>query len=135
MTTSELPRNVSTFNFRFDYAEEQVKGFNKKMEGNHQQLNEKIEGIQQQLQENQKHILDIMDFKKEHEERLFKMEMKIKELENRLRKEEVNMKSEMDRSEYIIRLQNIEERKKEDLFQFNKQSIGRFYGNGGNGSS
>lgn len=41
------------------------------------------------------------------------MELKINELENRLKKEEdINMKLQLDRSEHIIRLQNVEESKK-----------------------
>lgn len=72
-----------------------------------------MEGIQQQLQGNQKQILEIMNFKDNHEERLSKTAMKMKVLENRLKKEEeVNLKLEMDRSEYVIRFQNVEESKK-----------------------
>lgn len=51
---------------------------------------------------------------------MIKAEIKIKELEDKLRKEEeINLKMEMEKAEYIIRLQNVEETKqegKEDLF-------------------
>lgn len=93
-------------------------------------LNDKMDGVQQQLLENQKQIMEMMDFKKDQEERLTKTEDKIKELEYKLKcEEETNLKMEMERAGYIIRLQNVEETKKEekeDLFSLISVAIAEF---------
>lgn len=86
--------------------------------------------MQQQLQCNQKQLLEVMKFKENHEKRLSNTEKKIQDLEIKLKKEEeANLRSEIDRSEHIIRLQNVEEIKKdnkEDLFSLITEAVADF---------
>lgn len=89
-----------------------------------------MEGVQRQLQFNQKQLTEMMDFKKDHETRLTKTETKIEELESKLkREEEINLRLEMERSEYILRIQNAEEKNKEgreDIFTMVTEALAEF---------
>lgn len=66
-------------------------------------LNDKIDNVQQQMLENQKQIMDMVNFKEDHEARLTKAESKIKEMEIKLKyEEELNLKLEMEKAGYLI---------------------------------